>query len=85
MKYLKKLSLLPILLGAATISAAPAPAANPVILTVRETCTTNFNSTKARAAVLEAFQHSWSGYVANAWAADEVNPTNGDPSYSRYV
>ena len=39
---------------------------------------------EARAAVVEAFEHSWRGYAANAFGADEVNPLNGQRSYSRY-
>ncbi|KAF8431390.1 hypothetical protein BGX38DRAFT_1228799 [Terfezia claveryi] len=39
---------------------------------------------QARAAVLEAFQHSWRGYANNAFGADEVGPVDGSKSFSRY-
>lgn len=67
----RKLSCLTALFGITVVSAAPAP--SPKV-----------TPAEARAAVLEAFQHSWRGYVNNAFGADEVDPIGGSKSFSRY-
>lgn len=44
-----------------------------------------YSLAEAQTAVLEAFEHSWNGYTAHAFGADEVNSLNGVKSYSRYI
>lgn len=81
----RNLSFAATLIGATVICAVPSFDRSSDLASRALPNTPNFTIPEARAAVLEAFQHSWKGYVDNAFGADEVNPIDGSKSFSRYV